>query len=313
MKTNEEKKNFIPRYEFVYLFDVKNGNPNGDPDLDGAPRVDPIIGIGITTDVMVKRKVRNVVQLMKGGESPYEMFIRQRSVDEKENCLNTTIVGIEGTTPAEKKANACKRFFDVRTFGAVMSTGKEDKAVDTEAGDDADATPKNGKTKKVSTGIGTVRGPVQFDFPYTVRKVFQNDLTITRCCVTKPEDAEKQRETKEFPSTMGRKSTISYGLYRMHGYINAFDAVKTGFSEEDCEILWDALLNAFEHDRAAMRGGVHPRKLIIFKHESAFGNARAAQLFDLVKITSNTDAPGDYSDFTIEISKDTPKGVTLIE
>ncbi len=254
------------RYDFVYLFDVKDGNPNGDPDQANLPRVDAENQHGLVTDVAIKRKVRDYVSLKHSLTAPYDIFIRHGQV------LNTIIEKVDGDATEERQRDLSKVYFDIRTFGAVLSTGKKP--------------------------AGTIRGPVQFTFSRSVDRIFQAEHSITRCAVTTEEDAKKQ-EKRENASTFGRKATVPYGLYRMHGFISAVDAVKSGFSEKDLELLWEALINAFEHDRAAARGEMNPRALIVFKHDSHLGNARSGQLFDLVTIEKKTDLPRNWSDYEL--------------
>lgn len=278
------------RYDFVFLFDVKDGNPNGDPDQANLPRVDAENQEGLITDVCIKRKVRNFVQLKKSNfgedgsnmpEKGFDIFIKQG------NILNNIIDGASGETPQKKQVNICKDYFDVRTFGAVMSTGD---------------------------GAGTVRGPVQFTFSRSEDRIYQAEHSITRCVVTTDKEAKAQ-EKRENASTFGRKSTVPYALYRMHGFISAVDAQKTGFSEVDLQLLWEALLNAFEHDRAAARGEMNPRKLIIFKHNNHLGSARSGELFDKVQISKTVDLPRSFNDYNIVTPKqeDLPIGIELIE
>ena len=275
-------KNIIKeRYDFVFLYDVKDGNPNGDPDQANLPRVDAENQDGLVTDVCIKRKVRNYVQLKEELKSPYDIFIRQG------NILNNIIDGSSGEKIEERQGSICADYYDVRTFGAVLSTGKK--------------------------GAGTVRGPVQFTFSRSENRVYQAEHSITRCAVTTPEEAKKQ-ESRENASTFGRKSTIPYALYRMHGFISAVDAVKTGFTEDDLELLWEGLLNAFEHDRAAARGEMNPRKLLIFKHSNHLGNARSGQLFESIKVNSQVPLPRSWADYEIDIDKGAiPEGVQLLE
>jgi CRISPR-associated protein Csd2 len=276
------------RYDFVYLFDVKDGNPNGDPDQANLPRVDAENQEGLITDVCIKRKVRNYVQIKHELQAPYDIFIRQgnilgRIIDEtkKEQEKNTE--------KTQKKLN--ELYYDIRTFGGVLSVGKEG-------------------------GAGTVRGPVQFTFSRSEDRIYQAEHSITRLCVTTEEEAKKQ-ESREHASTFGRKSTVPYALYRMHGFISVVDAQKSGFSDADLELLWEALNNAFEHDRAAARGEMTKRKLIVFKHESHIGNARSGELFEIIKITKNTDLPRSWTDYSVtsieEIKKNLPKGITVFE
>ncbi|HAQ19899.1 MAG TPA: type I-C CRISPR-associated protein Cas7/Csd2 [Prolixibacteraceae bacterium] len=285
MTTNSIKN----RYDFVFLFDVKDGNPNGDPDQANLPRVDAENQEGLITDVCIKRKVRNYVQLKKsnfgedGNNTPekgFDIFIKQGSY------LNNTIESAKGDTPQKRQGSICNDFFDVRTFGAVLATGEK--------------------------GAGTVRGPVQFTFSRSEDRIYQAEHSITRCAVTTEKEAKAQ-EKRENASTFGRKSTVPYALYRMHGFVSAVDAQKSGFSEEDLSLLWEALLNAFEHDRAAARGEMNPRKLIVFKHNNHLGSARSGELFDRVQITKNVDLPRSWGDYTVTIEKFVPQGVELIE
>lgn len=269
------------RYDFVYLFDVKDGNPNGDPDQANLPRVDVENQQGLVTDVCIKRKVRNYVQLKHELSSPYNIFIRQK------NVLNTIIDKATGKTIEDRQNDLCVNYYDIRAFGAVLSTG--DKPA------------------------GTVRGPVQLTFARSEDRIYQAEHSITRCAVTTPKEAENQ-EKREFASTFGRKATVPYALYRMHGFVSASDAKNTNFSEDDLELLWEALLNAFEHDRSAARGEMNPRKLILFKHESSLGNARSGELFDRVTVKKKTDLPRAYDDYDIAIDKNKlPEGIEIIE
>ena len=273
------------RYDFVFLFDVKDGNPNGDPDQANLPRADAENQEGLVTDVCIKRKVRNYVQLKHAYAKPYDIFIRQESV------LNTVIEAAVGETPKQRQENLCENFFDIRTFGAVLSTGKKP--------------------------AGTVRGPVQLTFARSLDRIFQAEHTVSRCAVTTEDDAKKQEDkNREFASTFGRKNTVPYALYRMHGFISATDAAKTQFCQEDLDLLWESLLNAFEHDRAAARGEMNPRGLIVFKHDSHLGNARSGELFERVVINHAPNAanpPRAFSDYVISVEeKDLPSGITLM-
>jgi CRISPR-associated protein Csd2 len=276
------------RYDFVLLFDVKDGNPNGDPDQDNLPRVDAENQEGLITDVCIKRKVRNYVELKfekatEAEKKTHAIFIRQG------NVLNPIIEKAKGSAPKEKQENLCKQYWDIRTFGAVLSTG--------------------------DAGAGTVRGPVQFTFSRSEDRIFQAEHTITRCAVTTEKEKESQKD-REFASTMGRKSTVPYALYRMHGFVSGVDAVKSGFSEDDLQLLWEALLNAFEHDRSAARGEMNPRKLIVFKHEDHLGRARSGELFERVTVEKKEGVvvPRSWSDYDVTIQQDKlPKGVSLEE
>ena len=282
------------RYEFVLLFDVKDGNPNGDPDAGNLPRIDPETGNGLVTDVCLKRKVRNYVTLAKEEEPPFEIYVKEKAVLNRAHARAYQAFEL---TPEDKKLPKdekdakkitgwmCKNFFDIRTFGAVMST---------------------------KVNAGQVRGPVQFGFARSKDRIFTGEHTITRMAVTKEEDLEKER-------TMGRKFTIPYGLYEVHGFISAPLAKQTGFSEEDLELFWNALLNMFDHDRSAARGEMAPQKLIVFKHASELGNAPAQKLFNLVKVENNCGEapPRSFGDYTVtpiaEIKAGTPDGVEAIE
>ena len=276
------------RIDFVYIFDVQDGNPNGDPDAGNLPRVDAETGMGLVTDVCLKRKVRNYVQVAKECAAGYDIFIKEKAV------LNTLIDAAheENTvkTASDKTSAArdlmCKKYFDIRTFGAVMSTGKN---------------------------AGQVRGPIQFTFARSVDPIAAMEHSITRMAVTTEKEAEKQGGDNR---TMGRKATVPYGLYVCHGFISANLAKQTGFSEEDLNLFWDALKNMFDVDRSATRGLMSAQKLIVFKHESVLGNAPANKLFDLVKIEKVCDgAPRKFEDYKVyEIEKDKlPAGVTVEE
>jgi CRISPR-associated protein Csd2 len=280
------------RYEFVLLYDVENGNPNGDPDAGNMPRIDPETGYGIVTDVCLKRKIRNYVELVKGDATGYRIYVKE-GIPLNQNHVEAYVAvdlkpGAKATVAEVNKAREwmCKNFFDVRTFGAVMSTGDN---------------------------CGQVRGPVQINFSRSIDPIIQQEVTITRQTVTKIEDAEKER-------TMGRKHIVPYGLYRAEGYVSAKlanDETKgTKFSAEDLELLWDALINMFEHDHSAARGKMAARKLVIFKHESELGNAPAHKLFELVKVSKNPQVNPSRSFSDYEVSVDTanlPAGVTIIE
>lgn len=282
------------RYEFVYLFDVENGNPNGDPDAGNMPRIDPETSYGLVTDVCLKRKIRNFVEIVKGNQSPFRIYIREKSV------LSTTR---KGAYEAVQKNEAsmkniielgrdwmCKNFFDVRTFGAVMST-KENNC-------------------------GQVRGPVQLNFARSIESIVPMEVSITRIAVETEREAE-QREQSGAVQTMGRKHIVPYALYRAEGYISAHLSAQTGFSEEDLELLWDSLVNMFDHDHSAARGKMNARKLIIFKHDSMLGNAPAHKLFDLVKVNrgNNDSKPARaFSDYQVTIDRSNlPDAVTLEE
>ena len=275
------------RIDFIYIFDVQDGNPNGDPDAGNLPRVDAETGMGLVTDVCLKRKVRNYVQVAKEYATGYDIFIKEKAV------LNTLIDAAHeenSVRNASDKTSAardvmCKKYFDIRTFGAVMSTGKN---------------------------AGQVRGPIQFTFARSVDPIAAMEHSITRIAVATEKEAEKQGGDNH---TMGRKATVPYGLYVCHGFISANLAKQTGFSEEDLALFWDALKNMFDVDRSAARGLMSARKLIVFKHDSVLGNAPANKLFDLVKIEKVCDsAPRKFDDYKVTIEKiNLPTGVTVEE
>ena len=275
------------RIDFVYLFDVQDGNPNGDPDAENLPRVDAETGMGLVTDVCLKRKVRNYVQVAKDLSDGYDIFIKEKAV------LNSEIDKAhddEDVKKAKDKTVAarlfmCKNYYDIRTFGAVMSTGKN---------------------------AGQVRGPIQFTFARSIDPIATAEHSITRMAVATEKEAEKQNGDNR---TMGRKATVPYGLYVCHGFISASLAKQTGFSEEDLELFFEALKNMFDVDRSAARGLMSAQKLIVFRHDSVLGNAPANKLFDLVKIKKNTEAaPRSFSDYVVSIDKDSvPNGVTVEE
>ena len=275
------------RNDFVYIFDVQDGNPNGDPDAGNLPRVDAETGMGLVTDVCLKRKVRNYVQVAKGLSEGYDIFIKEKAV------LNTLIEKAHDNSEvkaAKDKTEAarmymCQNYYDIRTFGAVMSTGKN---------------------------AGQVRGAVQMTFARTVDPIASSEHSITRMAVATEKEAEKQSGDNR---TMGRKATVPYGLYVCHGFISANLAKQTGFTEEDLELFWDALKNMFDVDRSAARGLMSAQKLIVFRHEAALGNAPANKLFDLVNIKKNCDrAPRSFSDYTVTIHEENlPKGVSVDE
>lgn len=275
------------RFDFVYIFDVKDGNPNGDPDAGNLPRVDAETGMGLVTDVCLKRKVRNYVQAAKGLSDGYDIFIKEKAV------LNTLIdkahddSAVKAATDKTEAARMlmCKNYYDIRTFGAVMSTGKN---------------------------AGQVRGAIQLTFARSVDTIATAEHSITRMAVATEKEAEKQGGDNR---TMGRKATVPYGLYVCHGFISANLAQQTGFSEEDLLLFWDALKNMFDIDRSAARGLMSAQKLIVFKHDSVLGNAPANKLFDLVKVERVCDgAPRSFNDYTVTIDMaGLPANVTVQE
>ena len=275
------------RIDFVYIFDVQDGNPNGDPDAGNLPRVDAETGMGLVTDVCLKRKVRNFVQTAKGQANGYDIFIKEKAV------LNTLIDKAHDDSEvkaAKDKTGAarmfmCKNYYDIRTFGAVMSTGKN---------------------------AGQVRGAIQLTFARSVDTIATAEHSITRMAVATEKEAEKQNGDNR---TMGRKATVPYGLYVCHGFVSANLAQQTGFSEEDLERFCDALKNMFDVDRSAARGLMSAQKLIVFKHDSVLGNAPANKLFDLVKVEKVCDgAPRSFRDYIVTIDKaGLPANVTIEE
>lgn len=283
------------RYEFVMLFDVENGNPNGDPDAGNLPRVDSETAHGIVTDVCLKRKIRNFVEIYKEGEPSYNILMKSdRSLNSKFTAAYDAC-GLEkknkGKNPDDvEKARKymCDNYFDVRTFGAVMSTGDDP--------------------------CGIVRGPVQINFAKSLDPVFEQDITITRQAITTDADFNDKGKRTE----MGKKHYVPYGLYRAEGYVSAMLAQKvTGFSEDDLELLWTAIINMFEHDRSAARGKMCMRKLYVFKHSNALGNCPAHILTDKISCTfTPTDdkrVPRSFSDYVITVDRNMPEGVELIE
>ena len=287
------------RYEFVVFFDVENGNPNGDPDAGNMPRIDPETGYGLVTDVCLKRKIRNYVETVKDGEAGYRIYVKDNVPLNNSDAEACTYVGVnpDGLKEAKKKDPdlelkirdfMCSNFYDIRTFGAVMTTFVKGKL-----------------------NCGQVRGPVQLGFARSVDPIMPQEVTITRVAITTEADAEKKN------TEMGRKYIVPYGLYRVEGYISANLARKTtGFSDEDLELLWQAILNMFELDHSAARGKMSVRKLIVFKHDSELGNAPANQLFDLVTAHRNPGvvAPRSYTDYCISVEEgNLPAGVTCIQ
>lgn len=286
------------RYEFVYLFDVENGNPNGDPDAGNMPRIDPETSYGIITDVCLKRKVRNYVEIVKDGKSPHEIYVREKAVLNQTHERAHKAIGAHAKSDDKKRKGSdeevtkarqwmCENFFDVRTFGAVMSTG---------------------------VNCGQVRGPVQLNFGRSVESIVPLEISITRMAVTTEKEAEQQSGDNR---TMGKKHIVPYALYRSEGYISAHLAQQTGFSEDDLKLLFDALNNMFDHDHSAARGKMNARRLIVFKHESMLGNAPAHKLFDRVKIERTTDVSKparSFEDYEIRIDdKKLPSGVSILE
>lgn len=273
------------RYEFIMLFDVENGNPNGDPDAGNTPRVDAETGYGYITDVCLKRKIRNYVELVKEGEKGYNILIKpDRTLNAKfteayeEENLPTNKKGANVDDVRKARDYMCRNYYDVRTFGAVMSTGDDP--------------------------CGIVRGPVQINFAKSQSPISIQDVTITR----------KARTKAAGETEMGRKSIIPYALYRAEGYVSASLAQKlTGFDEEDLELLWNAIINMFENDHSAARGKMSMRHLFVFKHDTLLGNCPSSVLFDKVTVTTESMTPRAFSDYQVDVDETMPEGVTLLK
>jgi CRISPR-associated protein Csd2 len=272
------------RYDFIYLFDVKDGNPNGDPDAGNLPRVDAETGNGLVTDVCLKRKVRNYVGLVKGEQPPFEIYVKEKAILNNQHARAYKALGIDlsgdkgkrkgGGRTEDAKKWMCQNFYDIRAFGAVMS---------------------------LAVNCGQVRGPIQLTFARSVDAVIPLEYSITRMAVATEKEAEEQGGDNR---TMGRKFTIPYGLYRSYGFVSAPLACQTGFSEEDLDLLWEALQSMFEHDRSAARGLMSAQRLIIFEHSSPMGNKPDQELFNKVKIErkNNSDKPArDFSDYGVSL------------
>ena len=291
------------RYEFVILFDVENGNPNGDPDAGNMPRIDPESGLGLVTDVCLKRKIRNYVETVKEDAAGFKIYIKEDvplNRSDREACEELGIQETDEKKVTEalkqlKKSDPdadvklrdymCQNFYDIRTFGAVMTT-----------------------FVKASLNCGQVRGPVQIGFARSIDPIVSQEVTITRVAITTEKDAENKS------TEMGRKNIVPYGLYRAEGYVSANLARKvTGFSEEDLELLWEAIINMFENDHSAARGKMAVRELIVFKHSKELGNCPAYKLFDAVKVYKKEDVlyPRSYQDYVVEVGKDIPESVEV--
>ncbi len=284
------------RYDFVLLFDVKDGNPNGDPDAGNLPRIDAETGRGLVTDVCLKRKVRNYVGIVKSGVPPFEIYVKEKAVLNKTH--ERAYLGINagellksddkkrkgGDKVEEARQWMCRNFFDIRTFGAVMSTG---------------------------VNCGQVRGPVQITFGRSVEPIVASEHSITRVAVTTEKEAESQGGDNR---TMGRKFTVPYGLYMAHGFVSAHLAEQTGFSDEDMSLLLESLSNMFEHDRSAARGEMTTRGLYVFKHESKLGNAQAHSLFDRITVSRQSEGVArNFGDYNVTVDdQNLPSGVSLV-
>lgn len=287
------------RYDFVLLFDVKDGNPNGDPDAGNLPRLDAETGHGLVTDVSLKRKVRNYIGLVKGEQPPYEIYVKEKAILNKthERAYEAIGVKIDGDGDKKKRKGGgddvnnarnwmCKNFFDVRTFGAVMSTG---------------------------VNCGQVRGPVQMTFGRSIDPIVALEHSITRMAVATEAEAEKQEGDNR---TMGRKHTVPYGIYRSHGFVSSFLAKQTGFGEADLKLLWDALQMMFEQDRSAARGQMATRGLYVFQHDSELGNAHAHDLFNRITVRrkAGVEVARDFSDYEVLVNENNmPQGVKLLK
>lgn len=280
------------RYEFVYFFDVNNGNPNGDPDAGNMPRLDPESSKGLVTDVCLKRKIRNFIELSCENEAGYEIYVKEKSVLNLQNKRAYEALGVEPEAKKLPKDEAkareitawmCKNFFDVRTFGAVMTT---------------------------EVNSGQVRGAVQLAFAQSIDPIIPLEISITRMAVTNEKDLEKER-------TMGRKYIVPYALYRVHGFVSAKLAEKTGFGDDDLQKLWQALTLMFEHDHSAARGEMNARKLIVFKHDDALGNQPAHQLFERVSVErvngENGTPAQSFADYQIYVNKENLERVKVEE
>lgn len=283
------------RYDFTILLDVQNGNPNGDPDANNMPRIDPETGVGIITDVCIKRKIRNYVQMVREGVPGYEIYIKQGAVLNEQDQKAVEASGIKDFEKAKKSDKQhvdelvrdfmCQNFYDIRTFGAVMTT-----------------------FVKGGLNCGQVRGPVQLCFGQSIDPVIPRDITLTRVAITTAKDAVEKR------NTMGGKAIIPYGLYRINGFISANQAKTTGFDEDDLELLFEAIMNMFEDDHSASRGMMAVRKLIVFKHQSRYGNAPSWKLFDSVSVTKRegVQVPRCFDDYEVGIDEaGIPAGVDL--
>lgn len=281
------------RYEFVYLFDVENGNPNGDPDAGNMPRIDPETSHGLVTDVCLKRKVRNYVELAKGNETAYRIYVQEKAVlnlrnqQAYENNPDIDQPPKKKLPKKEEEAHRitawmCANFYDIRTFGAVMTT---------------------------EVNCGQVRGPVQITFARSIEPIIPLEVTITRMAVTNERDLEKER-------TMGRKHVVPYALYRADGFISAKLAERSGFDNADLDLFWQSLENMFDHDHSAARGKMCARGLVVFKHANALGNAPAHKLLDRVTVSRLADdhPSRSFSDYTVKVNTDEmPEGVEVVE
>lgn len=291
---NKELKN---RYEFTVLFDVKNGNPNGDPDTN-MPRIDPETNLGLVTDVCLKRKIRNYVETVKEDCDGYKIYVKKGSclnLNDMQACKSLNVDSVEKLKKLKStdkdidmkiRDYMCRNYYDIRTFGAVMTT-----------------------FQKAALNCGQVKGAVQFGFANSIDPIFNQDVTLTRVAITTEKDLEKKT------TEIGRKNIVPYGLYRVDGYISANIANKSGFTEEDLELLWESIINMFEYDHSASRGNMAVRELIVFKHESKLGNCPAHKLFDAISVKrkDNVLYPRQYLDYIVEIDEEKiPESVEMI-
>jgi len=278
------------RYDFLLLFDVQDGNPNGNPDAGNQPRFDAQTRNGLVTDVCIKRKLRNFVELTMGQAPGFEIFVKEKAVLNRSIAEAHEDEGVKAKDPKKRSEAArevlCRRFYDIRTFGAVLSTGEKEK------------------------NAGQVRGPVQITFSRSIDPIFSQDFTVTRMAVTNEKDEDKER-------TMGRKANVPYALYKGHGFVSPALANQTGFDQTDLDLLWKGLLEMFEHDRSAARGLMSTRALFVFQHESALGNARAQRLFDCIQVAKRPEVHGEprrFEDYEVQVNEEQiPKGVKLLQ
>lgn len=286
-----EKDVIKNRYDFMILVDVENGNPNGDPDAGGLPRIDPETGIGLLSDVSIKRKIRNYVDIAKDGKEGYRIYIKQGRALESNDKEALSYIGVDDVKNLKRSDPGaderirdfmCQNFWDVRTFGAVMATFMQG-----------------------SLNCGQVQGPVQISMGKSVDPIITQEMTLTRVAITR----EKDLLTKN--TEMGRKSIVPYGLYVIKGYISPYLAKKTGFSEEDLGLLWETIINMFDVDHSATRGNMACRALFVFKHENELGKAPAYKLFDKISIKAKVESPRSFSDYEVAVDKDMPEGVTF--
>ncbi|MGN0760127.1 MAG: type I-C CRISPR-associated protein Cas7/Csd2 [Candidatus Ventricola sp.] len=280
------------RYDFVILFDVENGNPNGDPDAGNMPRIDPETGLGLVTDVCLKRKIRNYVEIVREGEPGYGIYIKDSVPLNRSDARAYEYLGVTDVKKAKKddpdldrkiRDFMCRNFYDIRTFGAVMTT-----------------------FVKAALNCGQVRGPVQLGFARSVDPIVPQEVTITRVAITTEADAERKG------TEMGRKYIVPYGMYRAEGFVSANLARKTtGFSEDDLALLWQAIIHMFDEDRSAARGKMAVRELIVFRHSGELGDAPAYKLFDAVQVKKTVDVPRRYQDYEVTVDEASiPEGVT---